>query len=279
MSEQARALIRSAFEKARESGKPDWQRMSLAVLKNRILQLTKQAFREQDFGAANFGAFVRLFDDLLEIDESTRPLTVILRTGTPKSPADAETQLTLTPATDGQQLYVDSPGTRVRPYLWNAVMDYSSGTTFGWDSQQQRARPIEAGEDLPRIPTITAADLQSWRNSFAEAHAETLTGANLEKLKTWRDHGLATNALPAVLRKPWNAELKKEAIQRLRAWFEAQHIPVPALLVKAGAADAKPEEDIEALRKYVMDCVRVMTKDELEELRLPARVLFRARNQ
>jgi hypothetical protein len=278
VSEQARALIRSAFERARESGKPDWRRMSLAVLKNRILQLTKQAFREQDFGAPTFLAFVRLFGDLLEIDEATRPLTVILRPGTPDSPAEGDKQLTLAPG-DGQQLYVDSPGTRVRPDLWNAVMDYSSGTTFGWDSHQQRARPIEPDEDRPRLPTITAGDLQAWRNAFVAAHADTLTGANLEKLTSWRDQGLATNALPPVLRKPWNAELKKEAIQRLRAWFEAQSLPVPTLLVKVGGPEAKPGEDVEALRKYVLDCVRVMTKDELEELRLPARVLMRARNQ
>ena len=37
---QGEALIRDAFDRARQAGKLEWHRMTTAVLKNRILQST-----------------------------------------------------------------------------------------------------------------------------------------------------------------------------------------------------------------------------------------------
>ena len=82
-------------------------------------------------------------------------------------------------------------------------------------------------------------------------------------LTTWRDRGLSTIALPPDLRRPWNAELKKQAIQRLKTWFEAQQLPMPPILVKSEPAEVRID-DLDALRKYVLDCVRVMTRDVVD---------------
>ncbi len=47
-----RALILAAFKQARAKGKPDWEVMTTAVLKNRILQLTGLSFNPNDYGAS-----------------------------------------------------------------------------------------------------------------------------------------------------------------------------------------------------------------------------------
>ena len=71
MTQDSRALIRDAFEKAKASGSPDWHRMTVAVLKNRILDLTQGLFKESDHGATTFQDFVRQHGDILELDESS----------------------------------------------------------------------------------------------------------------------------------------------------------------------------------------------------------------
>ena len=49
MMEDAKQLIRQAFKQARVSGKPDWHRMTTAVLKNRLLSITGNAFNETEY--------------------------------------------------------------------------------------------------------------------------------------------------------------------------------------------------------------------------------------
>ena len=46
MTTDTKTLIRKTFDMARVSGKLDWYRMTTAVLKNRLLMLTKNEFRE-----------------------------------------------------------------------------------------------------------------------------------------------------------------------------------------------------------------------------------------
>lgn len=45
------ALVILAFRTARDRGRPNWVRMNLAVLKNRLLQLSHLAFKESFHGA------------------------------------------------------------------------------------------------------------------------------------------------------------------------------------------------------------------------------------
>ena len=66
--EDAKQLIQQAFEQAKASGKPDWHRMTTAVLKNRLLSLTGNAFNEAAYGAPTFSNFVATHDDLVYID-------------------------------------------------------------------------------------------------------------------------------------------------------------------------------------------------------------------
>ena len=47
---RARHLIMQAFEVARRSGRPDWHTMTVAVLKNRLLNLTNRSFRRKIMG-------------------------------------------------------------------------------------------------------------------------------------------------------------------------------------------------------------------------------------
>ena len=56
--QEAQQLIVSAYERARSSGKLDWNKMTMAVLKNRLLDLTQGAFDETTYGATSFTDFV-----------------------------------------------------------------------------------------------------------------------------------------------------------------------------------------------------------------------------
>ena len=50
-ADEFKELLEKAFVSARDSGKRGWNRMTIAVLKNRLLQLTNRTFTESTFGA------------------------------------------------------------------------------------------------------------------------------------------------------------------------------------------------------------------------------------
>lgn len=115
--EDATLLIQQAFERAKVGGKPDWHRITTAVLKNRLLDLTGNTFNEAKYCADTFTAFVLRYSDIVHLDRSKFPPIVQLR--------DAELD-TLAPG------YVETASNRVRVRsdLWQAVLDYSSGTRY-----------------------------------------------------------------------------------------------------------------------------------------------------
>ncbi len=75
------SLLRAAFERARASKRQDWRRMTLAVLKNRVLDHTDRSFDEARWGAGSFREFVGMFPEVVSVDSSTRPPTAELIEG------------------------------------------------------------------------------------------------------------------------------------------------------------------------------------------------------
>ena len=53
--------------------------MIVAVLKNRLLQLTNRTFREEDFGATSLVELMTRYRDLVAIDRSVRPIVISQR--------------------------------------------------------------------------------------------------------------------------------------------------------------------------------------------------------
>ena len=154
--EDATLLIQQAFERAKVSGKPDWHRMTTAVLKNRLLDLTGNTFNEAKYCADTFTAFVLRYSDIVHLDRSKFPPIVQLR--------DAELD-TLAPG------YVETASNRVRVRsdLWQAVLDYSSGTRYVWDEAKKQALPSVGGRRQFN-PSLTKCYLklmhQQWRGEF-----------------------------------------------------------------------------------------------------------------
>jgi hypothetical protein len=66
----AKTLTRQAFEQARLSGRQEWQMMTTAVLKNRMLQLTSREFTEAAYGANSVLDLVRLIPETVELEEA-----------------------------------------------------------------------------------------------------------------------------------------------------------------------------------------------------------------
>ena len=76
MTTDARDLIRQAFVMARSSGKHGWERMTTAVLKNRLLVLTKNKFQESNYNATNMLDFVSQASDVVRLDKAHFPAVV-----------------------------------------------------------------------------------------------------------------------------------------------------------------------------------------------------------
>ncbi len=252
----ARGLIEHAFAQARRSGKPEWWVMAIPVLKNRLLQVTGQTFKESDFGASTFREFLQNNTDVLEIDDSFLPGAITLKS--------AER----VPQSHG----ISSPQrNRIREDLWRAILDYSSGNRYVWDADISAAAIAPDGSEGPFLPTISPGTMTGWKGEFLASLAENPEDG---RLKAWETQNLPTAVLPPELRLQWNRFLKHKVQSTLKEWFLGHDIPLP-LLVHPAIPSANRDET-ELFREFVIKCIAQMSKEELEKLSIPSSVAFRA---
>ena len=183
--------------------------MIVAVLRNRLLQLTNHSFQTQDFGTSSLIELVTRYGDLVAIDRTVKPL-VLEWVGPVPAP---------------------EPGaSRVRPDLWQAILDLVSGAQYEWDAAAGRARQVPKADPGRRLPTVDSATLAIWRNAFVEAQESTVSDPrDQERLRAWLATALGRQGLPGALRARWNDYLKHEVVARLTSWFHDSGHPLPDL--------------------------------------------------
>jgi hypothetical protein len=251
--EEGRRLIRAAFEQARRKGKPDWNAMTIAVLKNRLITEAGGSFDERKFGAKSMADFVGRFPDVVRVDfDRTYPVVTLLETK------------------EGPDNSIAQKGTgRLRPDLWRAVFDYSSGRPYVWDRGTGRAVMAADKSDGPALPTITDGELDQWRSLFAESARVDLSVHEKQQLDRWRDQRLPTALLPPSLRPQWNKRLTTNAIQRLERWFLEHELAAPPDFVAYEFLPTAESPEAIALRRFAQSAIAKMTLAELRLLQLP----------
>ncbi|MHB1699999.1 MAG: hypothetical protein ACYCSN_07625 [Acidobacteriaceae bacterium] len=260
-SPTAAGLIERAFSLARQSGKSDWWAMTIPVLKNRLLLLTNNTFKESDFGAVSYRDFLTRNSSIVRIQEMPPPGFVILRSAAPDTMDLGEPPSKLI------------RGDQIRTDLWLAMLDYSSGRKYVWDISEQAARAALPDEDGLILPTASPSDLDEWRAEFVESHKSTDSDES-RRVDDWRANRLPTAALPATMRPIWTRYLKRKVQGRLQQWFASNSIELPAI-VPVKAASAALDRQLETLRDFVVGCVRVMSRQELLEIRISASTALR----
>ncbi len=261
--EELRALILEAFSSAASEGRADWYQMRGSVLKNRLLDLTNRSFDESTYGAERFSDLVEQLSDVLVADHTAKPFIVeLLDTQRPKieAPTDADVPLA---------------GLRIRPDLWNAIVDYSNADGWVWDEATRQAIPVDEDAEVEPsnlLPTLDHQALQAWRGEFASDHRDELGEKELSQIDEWAEKGLGTAALPMRLRRPWNNRMRDRVHATLVEYFKSQGEDVPPDLVVERRAKRPGDE----LRSFVLRCISLMDERELMDLRIPADVAMRA---
>lgn len=265
------SLIRRAFDVAHLSGNPGWHEMSSAVLKNRMLDLTNRRFDESLWHVGSFQQWLDLFDDILEVDRTRKPPWVRLLdvegTYAPTcGPVDAPV---LDTATQLPKRW------RIRHDLWQAIMDVGRAGEWFWAEDHVELLPLHPSESAGYVPmpTFTTTELVELRRLFAEP----LDLAEDEQLviERWATELLPDALLPLALRGLWLGTLKAAVLERLRAWFAEADIAEPIDLVQEPGFKPTHEDPINDLRSFVLRCVQHMTRQELEDMQLPAAALMR----
>lgn len=220
--EEGLELIRAAFEQARSRGKAEWQQMSIAVLKNRILALTHNTFAESAWGVARFRDFLALYPEAVVVDVEMHPARVTLRDApSPNAPVPPK----LPDSWTGPQL-------RIRNDLWLATVDLTGTKTYIWRDGVAVPFPVgeAAGVDSPCLPTATPAEMSQWRSDFSHRMLESPRWAGARtNLERWVEHG-SSQGLPHALRAEWMAELKRQVQVRLESWFGRSVSPYRSIL-------------------------------------------------
>ncbi len=268
-SQDAERLITRAFQEARSSGKPDWRRMTTAVLKNRLLDVTRRKFNESQYGASSFMDFVSRYPDTLRVDDSVFPPIVELFSIDADQLSPAGTDYTSTTY-------------HIRSDLWQAVLDYSSGTTYVWDIARKDARPGQDFDRNPVIDTVTADLQREWRQEFLSEVTRTLelTHMEVEQTKEWIQLHLGTSRLPTQLIPKWNRFFRDKVFAHLQRWFSDSGLEPPDDM--ASSANRRPvrsPSETEGLRELVIAVVRKMTHEELSGLSLPSEAVLRVTRQ
>jgi hypothetical protein len=265
--ERGRATIVSAFEAARARGKEDWYEMSVAVLKNRMLDVTNREFDESEFDAESFSEFLRLFPELIDVDTAQRPPRVRLK-GVEASSGGTHRSKNSNPRTGRWTIRAD---------LWNAIVDYESQSAYYWENGQAHAVAAASDAEGPILPTITPAVSALWRDEFVGGLPSPVQSAFEADLTRWRDVSHATGALPPQLRGQWTTHLKSCILDRLNQWFGEQGLDAPTDLVAHGPSTDRPplESSVEELRDLVMRYIQTMSKRELLSLSIPLSAIVR----
>jgi len=259
-------LIREAFQRARLSGKADWYRMTTAVLKNRLLTITGGRFDERQLGFRSFAEFLTSYSKVVRIDRSQVPQMAEL----------------LEASVDTLDSHRPGPTARprIRPDLWQAAMDFTSGIEYVWDSDMGRARPRLPSDhkDAPIVPTITEETLQGWRKDFI---ARTLKGDLAaspdleERLDGWATKRLGTLYLPPELRGLWNEYMRQAVVDRLDGWFNKVGLSVPQDLLQVANTQERIAQPGD-LPSALLNLLARLNKEELSQLQLPAAIILRA---
>ena len=283
--DEIKNLILQAFGSAHRSGKPNWNEMTTAVLKNRLLTLTLGRFRETDYGAVAIHQIIEWFPDHFLLDRSSRPALVKLISGdtdTLPFPFALPTNTSADGAspTEPSQVTVSksvvSRG-RIRPDLWRAVLDFRSGSAYVWDADTGKAIKAEEPFILPRLPAISKSEFDQLKIGFVSKVKAILNPNEALLLEKWGEtQSVRTKTLPLILQAQWFEHLKEEVIRRLGAWFKEKGLEMPndALANHAPSRRQVEEPEVEQLRKLVIECIKGMTLGELSEIRLsPVAVL------
>ncbi len=267
LAAEGERLIKAAFDQAHASGKPDWQEMRSAVVKNRILQLAP-TFDERAWGVKTFREFLELFPQLVEVDTAARPPLVRLREGGDISTVQTSDRVM---ARRGARM-------RIRSDLWRAIMDVRDKGAYYWDGVI--AQQGEGDENL-RLPTATPDDLREWRKEFVSSALSEAGRAHMptDQLLRWQDEAMSSHTLPAAIRASWIADLKKHVQERLEAWFSEKGIEAPQDLVTAERRGVASDTEPDNLRAFAISAIEGMTRSELEQLRLPVLVMLRCRQR
>ena len=262
----ARALVIRAYAIALASGRSDWRRMSIAVLKNRLLDITDRQFAEAKWGASTTREFVELLDDLLALDFTTQPPTAVL-----DDEIEVDDALPVVASESARR----GGGLRIRRDLWDAVMDFSSGNVYVWDGRTAVAcQPGETqGDPESVLPTIASEELVTWRRQYAEG---LLPGAPDEpariSVERWRDSVESSQLLPTHLRNRWYRTLTHHVRARLEEWFAQRAEEQPKDLITSAGPPGRTNET-EELRALVTRAIEHMSRPELEMLSLPVSVI------
>ena len=257
--EDGRQLIIEAFKQARDSGKSDWYRMTTAVLKNRLLDLTDRGFNESDYGAWSFTDFVSRRSDILNFYRDQLPVVVELKPEQRRGP-DSDS----------------APGLptrmRIRGDLWRAVFDRSSGSKYYWLAEIGEVGTSPTEGSSPILPIIDAETDRQMRRSFV-----TSLSSPPPEATEWAEFLLPLVKLPAELRYQWNQTLTEHVHQRLTGWFFENGLePPPDLIARVEQRQDRRTTDTEELRRLIQRVVQEMTEEELYQLPLPTRAVLKA---
>lgn len=250
----ALGLIQAAFSRAERKSAARVTTMTLAVLKNRLLDITDRRFNPLDFGAADMRAFVaQLSPHVIMIDpQGSNPSIKYVGDLGSASPADIAPQ-TKAPARKVaavQREHLPGRGGRIRDDLWDAIMDYRSGLYYIWDDRAGIARPGHPDESFAMMPTITPVELAEWRLSFLNDHQTDLSGSDLASAQRWQELGLATTYLPSGLQQPWNREVALRVRLRIQEFFAS-----PSSRISAPEPHATPSDQSHDDRESYVDLI------------------------
>ena len=237
--------------------------MTTAVLKNRLLDLTEGTFDEAAYGATAFMDFVVRNTETFLVDRSTVPPLVELRNAPSHQPADETVDV--------------STSYRIRPDLWKAALDYSSGTQYVWDVARLRAVPSAGRRGGPPISPATEDLQRRWRQQFLNEVKQTLTEEENDQIDRWLQQHLGVAHLPVRLMSKWNSSFRDRVREHLLRWFAESNLQPPDDMISAGGGVSGSSPETEALREPVLSVVREMNRDELSRLTLPPGAVLRAR--
>lgn len=278
--DEIRTLVLAAFQSARQKGKPEWKRMTLAVLKNRLLQMTDGEFHLDAYTVDTMAQWVAQVPDVVHFDAG--PPSHVWLSDAAVNELEVAAEGAPTPSASDE---TDWKSIRIRQDLWNGILDFTSSSIYVWDPLEQIVRPkrVTDGSDVRDFPTLTVEELSSWRGAWVMEIEGDLGGIEKTELAQWANGPGRVIDLPPRLRGRYLEWFKRRITDRIEHWFSTNglrvpldvHVPVSARVGGDGHSSIRDVVDEQRLRSQVIRAVGLMTFEELRGLQLPAGLITR----
>ncbi len=176
-------------------------------------------------------------------------------------------------------------GSYIREDAWPAFAMLHAHSIAVFDKQLSKFRLISNDSSQPdsylSVEPPTNLDHRDWVTQFSQSEGLTIDPGLIESASILKDFSVWIHEQPIFLQQKWKEYRASKVADAIRKWsdsngFNSTEFLTPVIANHSARTTSKSTEATdESIRNTVLRCIAELSLDELREIRLPLRVIFK----